>query len=64
MYNEYAKLRDERGLTDSKVATETGVAKSTLSEWKAGKYTPKVDKLLRIAKYLGVSLETLIGVTE
>ena len=29
-------------------------------EWKSGKYTPKVDKLQKIADYFKVPLETLI----
>ena len=57
MYKKYAELRDKRGLTDYRVSEETGILKSTLSEWKKGSYTPKFDKLMILAKYFGVPVE-------
>lgn len=57
MYKKYAELRDKRGLTDYRVSEETGILKSTLSEWKKGSYTPKFDKLMTLAKYFGVPVE-------
>lgn len=60
MYEKYAKLRDERGLTDYRVAQDTGIPASTLSEWKAGSYRPKVDKLLKIARLFNIALEELL----
>lgn len=60
MYSEYAKLRDERGLTDYRVSKDTGVPTATLSDWKQGVYTPKADKMLKLAEYFGVPVETLI----
>lgn len=57
MYERYAQLRDERGLTDYAVAKETGVATATLSCWKAGEYKPKTDKLLALARFFGVPIE-------
>lgn len=60
MYGNYQRLRDARGLTDYKVAQETGVSTATLSSWKNGKYTPKIDKLLKIANFFGVSVEEII----
>ena len=40
----------------NEVAKATGIATATLTEWKKGTYTPKVDKLQAIAKYFGVSV--------
>lgn len=57
MYARYAKLRDAKGITDYRVAKDTGIAKATLCEWKKGTYNPKVDKLLTLAKYFDVPLE-------
>lgn len=48
-------------MTDFQVCKETGIAPSIISYWKSGKTTPKVDKLMKIAKLFGVSLEELIG---
>lgn len=60
MYQKYAELRDKAGVTDYEVAKNTGVSTATLTNWKYGRYTPKVDKLQSIAKYLGVSIESLL----
>lgn len=63
-YKKYAKLRDERGLTNHKVCVETGIAESTMSEWKKGLYKPKADKLLAIAKLFNVPMEEMLEVNE
>ena len=47
-------------ITPYKVGKETGIATSTLSDWKNGKSTPKQDKLKIIADYFNVSLEYLM----
>ena len=60
MYKAYARLRDERGMTDYQVSQETGIAASTLSNWKAGRYTPKIDKMLLIAKLFNVTVTDLL----
>lgn len=60
MYDIYARLRDERGLTDYKVSKLSGVNQSTFSDWKSGRSVPKQQKLEKIAEVLGVSLEYLM----
>ncbi len=60
MYEVYAKLRDAKGVSDYQVAIDTGIPKSTLSDWKLSKSNPKADKLLKLAKYFGVPVETFI----
>lgn len=57
MYKKYAELRDKAGVTDYEVGKQTGVATSTLSNWKAGRYSPKADKLKKLADYFGVSID-------
>lgn len=64
MYENYAKLRDERGLSDYAIAKELGIGRSTFSEWKKGDYTPKIDKLRKIAAYFGVTTDELQGDKE
>ena len=59
MYDVYSALRDRKGLRDSDVMRGTGISKSTLSDWKAGRYEPKHDKLKKIADFLGVSVYLL-----
>lgn len=61
MYEKYLALKTKKGVTDYEVAKETGVSTVTLSHWKQGRYTPKVDKLLAISKYFDVPIEYFIG---
>lgn len=60
-YDIYARFRDERKLSDSKVASMSKIGKSTFSDWKAGRSTPKADKLQKIADCLGITLDELTG---
>lgn len=57
MYTKFEKLLQKNEVTAYKVATDTGISTATLSNWKKGRYTPKVDKLQILANYFGVSLE-------
>lgn len=52
MYEKFQELLDKYGKTAAQVSKETGVASSTLSEWKKGKYTPKLDKLQKNCGFL------------
>ena len=54
MYEIFEQLLSKYGITAYKVAKETGITTATLSNWKQGKYTPKQDKLQKIADYFGV----------
>ena len=56
-YAVYAKHRDAKGLKDYYIAQATGIAPSTMSEWKHGIYTPGFLKLVAIAKFLGFPVE-------
>lgn len=60
MYNIFEDLCAKNGVTPYKVSKATGIATSTLSDWKKGISTPKQDKLMKIADYFGVSLEYLM----
>ena len=57
MYEKYVALRDKRNVTDYRVSIDTGITKSTFSDWKNGRSNPKLDKLLILAKYFDVPVE-------
>lgn len=59
MYSKYVELRDSKNLTDYRVAKDTGIPKSTFTDWKNGRSEPKIDKLQKITDYLGVPLNVL-----
>lgn len=52
-------LLDERGLSQADLAKLTGIRASTISDWINGKYFPKQDKRLLIARALDVSPDRL-----
>lgn len=64
MYEIFEQLLKEHNVTAYRVAKETGVTTATLTSWKQGKYSPKQEKLQKIADYFGVSLEYLLGVSQ
>ena len=59
-YETFRSLCEQRHVTPAVVSRATGIASSTLTEWKKGRYAPKTDKLQKIADYFGVSLEYLM----
>lgn len=62
MYEDYARIRDSKGYSDYAVSKGTGISAGTLSDWKRGRYNLKADKLVKIAEFLDVSVDSLMGV--
>ncbi len=60
MYEIFEQLLKQHGITAYRVAKDTGVTTATLTSWKQGKYTPKPEKMQKIADYFGVSLSYLM----
>lgn len=55
-YEKFDKLCKDWKITPAEVSRRTGIASSTLTNWKKGNYTPKMDKLQLIADFFGVPL--------
>lgn len=64
MYKIFEQLCKEKGVTAYKVCKSTGITTATISNWKAGRYTPKQEKMQKIADYFGVTLEYLMTGNE
>ena len=64
MYNNYENLRKRKGVSTYRVSKDTGIGNSMFSEWKKGTYTPKLDKLQKLADYFDVTLENLLNGKE
>lgn len=64
MYAKYVELRDKKGVNDAAVAKATGIQPSTFSDWKSGRSNPKIEKLLKIAEFLGVSIDEFVRKEE
>ena len=58
------KLREDRGLSQAKLAAAAGVPVGTLRYWEYGLRTPLLDAASRLADALGVSLDELAGRSE
>ena len=56
-YKVYVELRDKKGVSDYRVSRETGITKSTFSDWKSGRSNPKIEKIKKLADYFGVPVE-------
>lgn len=63
MYEIFLKLMKKKGVTPYRVHKDTGIAQSTLSDWKNGKSTPSTDKMSLLADYFDVSVDYLLGKT-
>jgi transcriptional regulator with XRE-family HTH domain len=58
-YENFEKLLDIKGLKPADVAKATGIKTSTLSNWKKGAYTPKLEKLKLIADFFEVDVSLI-----
>ena len=61
-YGEALKYqREQHGLSQSKLAQETGLKQQMISWWEAGKGLPNIDFCVKLAYYYEISLDELIG---
>ena len=56
-YKVFQELCEKHGVRPGAVSRATGIATSTLTSWKKGRYTPKADKLQKIATYFDVPID-------
>ena len=61
MYERYEKLLSEKGITSYQVSKATGVSQQILSFWKKNRSKPSYRNLKKIADYLNVDIDYLIG---
>lgn len=64
MYSIFEALLRNKGVSVSDVARATGIRSSTFSDWKAGRYTPKEDKIKKLATYFDVPVSYFYGGEE
>ena len=55
------KKRQERGLSQEKLAELIGVSRQAVSKWEVGDAIPDTDKLIPLAKALGITVDELLG---
>ncbi len=59
-FDKFEKLCKERKLSYADVARQTGINKATISAWKRGDYTPKMNKIETLSNYFGVPIDYFV----
>lgn len=57
----FFELIKERKITAKQVSDATGIPQTTMASWRKGVRKPKIEALESIAKYLGVTVDYLLG---
>lgn len=60
----FRQAREKAGLSQEKLAAELGISKRMIINYEGGKFLPTTDKMPKIAKFFGVSIESLITEDE
>lgn len=55
------KLRKIKGLTQESFASEIGVSRQSVYKWESGQSYPDVEKLLKIARTFGVTVDDMLN---
>lgn len=64
MYERFEMLLKEHNLSVAEFCRRSGMSKSTLSEWKKGRFKLKEDKRKQICQFFGCSLAWFDGETD
>lgn len=58
---EIKKFRTNKKLSQAELAQKVGVDRTAVVKWETGKASPASDKLPKLAKLLGCTIEELFG---
>ena len=58
-----AKLRKDRGFTQTELAEKMGIIQALISDYECGKLRPNPEILVKFAKSLAVSVDEILGLT-
>lgn len=62
-YERFCDKMAEKKMTSYRLSQLTGIATSTLSDWKNGKSIPKQDKMTKIAEVLETTVDYIVNGT-
>lgn len=57
-------LRNIKGLTQEAVAEAIGISRQSYSKWEQGETIPDVDKCYKLAKFYGVTIDSLVNQSD
>ncbi len=60
------ELRQEKGLSQSQLSRNLGgkIAQNTITNWELKQKTPRIDAVILLAQYFGVTTDYLLGVSD
>ena len=64
MENNIKKLRKEAGLRQEDMAMQLGVTRQTIIAIENNKYNPTLELAMKIARFLGVSVEEIFMLSD
>jgi transcriptional regulator with XRE-family HTH domain len=64
MGERFQRLREEARLTQAEAAERSGIPLGTLRHWEQGGRLPRLDHAMKLARALGVDMNTLTGFDE
>lgn len=62
IYQNIKSIADSQGISIRKIELDTGITLGSIYHW--DKIKPSVDKVAKVAKYLGVTVEELLDERE
>ena len=64
MYTRVKELRELKGISQLSLGLRVGCSQNTISKIEKGEVDPRAGILLEMAKYFGVSVDYLLGVSN
>lgn len=61
LFENIKQIRKERNLTQDEVAEACGVDRATVSKWETGEFSPRTDKLTKLAGVLNCTVDKLLA---
>ena len=55
------ELMEQHNITQKKLSADLGISQGNISDWKSGRSSPSMDKLVKLADYFNVSTDYLVG---
>ena len=58
------EFRLKSKMTQSELGTEIGVNQNAIAQYESGKIMPRADKLIKMSKLFGCTVDELLGVSD
>ena len=64
MFKRIRDLREDKDLSQSKIAQYLKIHQTTYSDYELGKLNIPIDVLIKLAKYYDTSIDYIVGLTD